>query len=32
VTHLWAEAGTIAEADELADAYEALVRRAADGE
>jgi mannose-1-phosphate guanylyltransferase / phosphomannomutase len=32
VTHLWAEASTVAEADELADAYEALVRRAAEGE
>jgi mannose-1-phosphate guanylyltransferase / phosphomannomutase len=32
VTHLWAEAVTIAGADELADAYEALVRRATDGE
>jgi mannose-1-phosphate guanylyltransferase / phosphomannomutase len=32
VTHLWAEAATVAEADELADAYEALVRRAAEGE
>jgi mannose-1-phosphate guanylyltransferase/phosphomannomutase len=32
VTHLWAESATIADADELADAYEALVRRAAEGE
>src|SRR6266516_169799 len=32
VTHLWAEAATIAEAEELADAYESLVRRAAEGE
>jgi mannose-1-phosphate guanylyltransferase/phosphomannomutase len=32
VTHLWAESATVADADELADAYEALVRRAAEGE
>jgi phosphomannomutase len=32
VTHLWAEASSIAHAGELADAYEALVRRAAEGE
>jgi mannose-1-phosphate guanylyltransferase/phosphomannomutase len=31
-THLWAEAASMPEADELADAYEALVRRAAEGE
>jgi mannose-1-phosphate guanylyltransferase/phosphomannomutase len=32
VTHLWAEASSLADAEELADAYEALVRRAAEGD
>jgi phosphomannomutase len=30
-THLWAEAGSEAEARALADEYEALIRRVADG-
>jgi len=32
VTHLWAEAGTLAAATALADQYEALVKRAFGGE